>query len=1024
MQRLTAGPVTHLQLSGIIDETFNPALLTRDMVGHTIVDVGRVERISSFGVRKWIELTSKLPEQVSGLYVIHAPPLVVDQLNMVEGFAGVAKVLSVLAPYTCGQCREDRLRVVDVRVDAQNIADGSAPDHICPVCQSHLEFADQPAEFFDYLRHQSNGPINSTVSHYLQTLRPSTSAPLTSHVKLIKDDITFIRVSSALKGDLNTRRLTAGIEGRVAYDFGNVTVLEPEAVPKLEQVLDAAADGAHPFLWRVPPLVLLALAATRRTYRVGLLTLLLPCECRNCGNRTTQRIHAGTYAQELEQGKALTTLCQICGGNADMPLLRDALDFLRAHATRNPPLEDELETLEPRALSQYLAGIAAQDAEAHPDQGAEATGQMLGSSLKLEILRRLGQGGMAEVFLARQVGLKGFEKYVVVKKILESLAQSQDFVEMLFAEARANARLTHPNIVQTYDVGMMDGLAFITMEYVRGPDVKKLLVMMRRAGIQLPIEHALRIVAETAAGLHYAHSYVDPTGKPHPVVHRDISPHNILVSLDGAIKLSDFGIAKVQGENENTRPGTFKGKIAYVSPETVSCQPLDARNDVFSLGVVLFELLTGTLPFRRESEAAVLRAIVHEPPPDPSQLNSAIPPDVSAIVLRALEKNPARRIQTAGQLREEIEAAMLRNRLQSSPGAVARFFEEKLTEALAEFGPSNRLSNPGLPRMAALAPEDEYTEVAIHSDPGQPSPFALNLPFEVPTREPEPRRRSGPSRSLSGQPKQDPDEPITAAAAPIALAGQKRLDELNQVRRSQPPFLAPPNASSSVSAPGLRPSSSSAPGVRPSGSSLSAPGVRPSGSTSSSAPGMRPRSAAEARSHTRRAYLKSIVGGISVGAIAAVIAAIILRNASPDHIAVHNLAAGEQLYVSGVRVNPEVLRRTEDGPLVVSTARKGKLHRYGTLDTATEINIQALIEASGSSLENQTGTLRVSGSPEGCEVELGNQRLPAKTPLETTITAARETLLTVSCSSKRTIQHWIMAAPGQVVSVNVSEDAS
>ncbi len=1014
VQRLSVGPVTHLRVSGVIDETFAPQNLSADMVGNTIVDLGRVERISSFGVRKWIEFTSKLPEGVTGLYIIHAPPLVVDQLNMVEGFAGVASVLSVLAPYTCAKCNEDRVRVVDVKSDGPAITEGKAPDHTCPVCSSPLTFADQPSEFFDYLRHQPAPQVDATIARYLKTLQPSSPTEVVSHVKLVKEDVTFLRVASVLRGDLNVRRLSAGLEGRVAYDFGNVSTLEKEAIPRLVQVLEAASQTAQVFLWRVPPVVLLALAESRRKFEAGLLTLWMPCECRNCGNKLSQRIPAMSYAQDLQANRKVGVTCQVCGGSGSVPSLTDATPFVVAHAAHNPGLEDELEVLEPRALSQYLAGAAAHDQQQRPE-GTDPSSQ-LGSSLRLQILRRLGQGGMAEVFLARQVGLKGFEKYVVVKKILEHFAQSPDFVEMLFAEARANARLTHQNIVQTYDVGVMDGIAYITMEYVRGPDMKKLLVMLRRAGIRLPIEHALRVVAETAAGLHYAHSYVDPTGTPHPVVHRDVSPHNILVSLDGAIKLSDFGIAKVQGESENTRPGTFKGKIAYVSPEAVACQPLDSRNDVFSLGVVMFELLTGTLPFRRESEAAVLRAIMQEPAPNPSQLNSSIPPDVSAIVLRAVEKDPNRRIQTAGQLREEIEAAMARNRLVSSPSAVAAFFAEGLKEQLADFGPvihsgasgatGPRDSRPVQPMEPPSA--GDFTEIhhdgppsapppprptsSVRAGPPASRPRGESLPFDPPQSSAGQRRPDSGVRdresSLPGPRTTGPShppptrtgvgEPKTVAAAPLALAAQaaERKSAIREAPRS-------------------------AVQRRPTEASLSATSAR---------------RASSSRRSSRRAYLKSIIGGISVGAIASLLVALGVRTQSGDRLEVRNLAGDENLYVFGLRVDPESVRPEGPDPLLVATARNGRLRRFGQAQRAQGIDVQVLVEA-GKIPENERTSLRVRTDPPGCLVALDNKRQDVRTPFESSIPAGQEMLLTVSCPDKPAWSRWVMATPGQPIDV-------
>ncbi|QRK09871.1 serine/threonine protein kinase [Archangium violaceum] len=695
ISRVRVGTINHIRIAGIIDETFPLTSSSPDPGGLIIVDLGRVERISSFGVRRWVEFASKLPPGGISLYVVNAPPVMVDQLNMVEGFAGVSRVLSVLAPYTCRACGEDRLRVVDLQAEAPLIAEGRAPEHSCPVCAGKLVLAELPSEFFDYARRQQLGTVDPVVMRYLRATTPSAPVPLTTHLKIVQDDITYITLASELTRDLNVRRLASGLEGRVAFDFSHVTLVEPEAVPRLEQVLSAAAQGARVVLCRVPPPVLGALTRFTQKLSARIGTLWLPCECRNCGHEHHQRALASEYLAKLRVNASPERECPICGGIARLPSIPQLVPLLGRSSLVEQPLED-FEALEPRALSQYLFGSSrlVPDAEG----GSSDIGNS-SSATRLQIIRKLGQGGMAEVFLARQVGVKGFEKFVAMKKVLPQFAENAEFVDMLFAEARANARLTHPNVVQTFDVGMNDGVAYILMEYVRGPDLKKLMNELRRKGLALPIEHALRIVAETAAGLHYAHGYVDPAGVPHPVVHRDVSPHNVLISLDGAIKLSDFGIAKVQGE-ENTRSGELKGKISYASPEAAAGRPLDARNDVFALGVVLFELLTGQLPFRRDHDAATLNAIMREPVPVPSQLEPRIPQDVSALILRALVKDPARRTPSAAAMREEIEAVMVRHRLHSSPAAVAQFFKATLGDRLAEFGPTqNALCTGSFPSV-------------------------------------------------------------------------------------------------------------------------------------------------------------------------------------------------------------------------------------------------------------------------------------------------------------------------------------
>lgn len=447
ISRLRVGTITHVRISGVIDETFPLTSTSPELNGLLVVDLGQVERISSFGVRRWIEFAAKLPQGALGLYVVHAPPVIVDQLNMVEGFAGVARVLSVLAPYTCRACNEDRLRLVNLLDEAQVISEERAPEHACPVCQGPLEFADLPGEFFDYARRQQFGQVDPVVMRYLRASMPAEQPELSQHLKIVQDDITYITLASALKGDLNVRRLASGLEGRVGFDFSHVSKVEPEALPKLEQVLETAAQGAHVVLCRVSPPALAALARSAKVLSVRLATLWLPCDCRNCGQVSHQRLQAADYLAKLRaQDAGVGVACPICGGNARVPHMPQLQGLLARMQLTDRPLED-LEALETRALSQYLFGATNIDPAARQGASTDISNSL--GSTKLNIIRRLGQGGMAEVFLAKQVGVKGFEKFVVMKKILPQFAENPEFVDMLFAEARANARLTHPNVVQT-----------------------------------------------------------------------------------------------------------------------------------------------------------------------------------------------------------------------------------------------------------------------------------------------------------------------------------------------------------------------------------------------------------------------------------------------------------------------------------------------------------------------------------------------------------------------------------------------
>ena len=217
-------------------------------------------------------------------------------------------------------------------------------------------------------------------------------------------------------------------------------------------------------------------------------------------------------------------------------------------------------------------------------------------SAHYKILRRLGKGGMAEVFLARQEGMAGLRRLTVVKKLLPQFSQMQDVAEMLLDEARIAAQLTHPNIVQIFELGKEDEQYFIVMEFVDGCDLATLARIERHRHGRVPLRLTLRAVSEAAMGLDFAHRQTGLDGRPLNIVHRDVSPHNILCSREGAVKVTDFGIAKAVGKAQVTQVGVVKGKVQYMSPEQYTGSPVDHRSDIYSLGVVLYQLTTGRLP--------------------------------------------------------------------------------------------------------------------------------------------------------------------------------------------------------------------------------------------------------------------------------------------------------------------------------------------------------------------------------------------------------------------------------------------
>ncbi len=294
---------------------------------------------------------------------------------------------------------------------------------------------------------------------------------------------------------------------------------------------------------------------------------------------------------------------------------------------------------------------------------------------RYEILCHLATGGMAEIFLVRQGGAHGFEKYVVLKQIRERHAEDPQFVQMFLDEARLAARLQHQNIAQVYDIGEVNGSYFFTMEYLHGEDLRALYRSAETRAQRIPLEHALKIVAGAAAGLHYAHERTDDSGKPLKIVHRDVSPSNIVVTFDGGVKLVDFGIARTSKRRQETQSGSLKGKLAYMAPEQCLDDELDRRTDIFSLGIVLYELTTTRRLFRHgnESDYLVMNRIVHGDFPPPTAVVPDYPEELEKIVMRALAIDPKERFQTAQELLLAIEAFTREHELTSSAAALAGY---------------------------------------------------------------------------------------------------------------------------------------------------------------------------------------------------------------------------------------------------------------------------------------------------------------------------------------------------------------
>ncbi|MBK7861971.1 MAG: serine/threonine protein kinase [Archangiaceae bacterium] len=272
------------------------------------------------------------------------------------------------------------------------------------------------------------------------------------------------------------------------------------------------------------------------------------------------------------------------------------------------------------------------------------------------LLAKIATGGMAEIWLAKQAGPRGFEKVIVIKRIVDSLSADPEFVEMFLDEARIAAQLNHPNIVQIYDLGEHAGAYYIAMEYLPGENLSAIARAAMKAGMSLPISHAVKIISGAAEGLGHAHSRHGVKGEHLNVVHRDVSPQNIIITYDGLVKLVDFGIAKAANRGSQTMGGQIKGKVAYMAPEQATGQGIDHRADLFSLAIVLYELVTKSRLFHREDQFQALSAVTSDEPVQPADVrNPDVPRELSEILSIALQKNPDDRYQDAAAFHHALE---------------------------------------------------------------------------------------------------------------------------------------------------------------------------------------------------------------------------------------------------------------------------------------------------------------------------------------------------------------------------------
>jgi serine/threonine-protein kinase len=467
---------------------------------------------------------------------------------------------------------------------------------------------------------------------------------------------------------------------------------------------------------------------------------------------------------------------------------------------------------------------------------------------RYRLLELVASGGMAEVWRAEAPGAEGFVKEVALKLIRGDHDENGDFVRMFIQEARLASRLSHANIVQVFDFDQVDGRYYIAMELVRGRTLREAVDRCRELGLRPGLARAVHVCAEVARALAYAHRFSED-GAPAGLVHRDVSPQNVLLSYEGEVKLTDFGIARALGASEQTAPGTIKGKLAYMAPEQARGEDVDGRADVFALGVMLWELCTGRRLFARESDAATFASVVStQPISPPSAWNESVPPELDELILKALERDLGRRTASA----EELAASLASIRLRLATGHedldLRAFMRRLWPDGAASRGqaPPDRTALLEPPAIRApVAPQDLSTRTAA-GPPGRARSWpralaisALVVAFagvggwkawrgaSTPAAAPSANSlagasepRASPSSKSGAQPPAPPSGPAAAAPSPAAIPTSSATPTPPAASSATSTPTAPPTSTSTASAPAepSRPHAGSLPAPQRAGS--------------------------------------------------------------------------------------------------------------------------------------------------------------------------------------------------------------
>ncbi len=679
------GDVALVTIVGLVDEEFR-GFGDLGAVKSVVLSVGGMTRMTSFGVRQWLRGMDQLPKTVNEIYLHGCPTFFVDQLNMVLNFGGSAQVISAVAPYTCLSCGVEAGEVIDIRAERSALAKGVTPEKECSRCGGKLEFDETPESFFSFVSKYAASTLPPPVARVLHEQGLYTSNETETErppriIKLVHGPVTYFRIIGTIGALFRARPFLVGAEGEVVIDLAEVEHFDPLGQLEWRRMLKSLT-GQVPAVTIVDideSFLAVAGDSIAMARNIAVWSVRVPYTCSDCGHRSSQSFvlaHASWPLHFVEH------VCSKCGDAAHSDITSEGLEAGRKASNDPPPASVNVIKQRDEILSRAQTDANVAQAGENAVASLSADDTILG---KYKIVRRLSEGGMAEVFLAKQVGIGGFEKPVALKRIQRQLLDTRHLaIDMFLNEAKIAGRLMHPNIVQVLDVGEVGGALYLAMEYVRGKDLREIIKQLRASPVSMPLGEACYIVREVAQALHHAYWSTDMAGNRLSVVHRDVSPHNIILGFDGTVKLLDFGVAMSAVTEQNNM---VVGKWMYMSPEHTTNALIDHRSDLFSLGVIFYLLVTGQMPFTGSDSKDIVRKVRAGVFRLPQELVPGLPEPIAQMITRMLMANPEDRPQTGREIVTALTDIVRNFGMERSSAAISQFlghlFPSERDEALS-----------------------------------------------------------------------------------------------------------------------------------------------------------------------------------------------------------------------------------------------------------------------------------------------------------------------------------------------------